>query len=139
MAIPLARYHHHPVSVTTKMRLYKITYLTACCTPMNASCYLFSEVNQSVPNFYTMSKTSKLQLLLFGFPDIDHYEINKNVAKAVQKFSLKTIKGRRLFASVHLLLDSYPGFLVTSTVIRELQQSKKAKTNQTADYLVRWL
>ena len=23
MAIPLARYHHHPVSVTTKMRLYK--------------------------------------------------------------------------------------------------------------------
>ena len=86
-----------------------------------------------------MSKTNKLQLLLFGFPDIDHYEINKNVAKAVQKFSLKTIKGRRLFASVHLLLDSYPGFLVTSTLIRELQQSKKAKTYQTADYLVRWL
>ena len=25
------------------------------------------------------------------------------------------------------------------TVIRELQQSKKAKTYQTADYLVRWL
>ena len=57
---------------------------------MNASCYLFSEVNQSVPNFYTMSKTSKLQLLLFGFPDNDHYEINKIVPKAVQKFSLKT-------------------------------------------------
>ena len=57
---------------------------------MNASCYLFSEVNQSVPNFYTMSKTNKLQLLLFGFPDIEHYEINKNVVKAVQKFSLKT-------------------------------------------------
>ena len=86
-----------------------------------------------------MSKTNKLQLLLFGFPDIDHYEINKNVVKAVQKFSLKTIKGRRLFASVHLLFDSYPGFLVTSTVIRELQQSRKAKTYQTADYLVRWL
>ena len=70
--------------------LLQITYLTACCTPMNASCYLFSEVNQSVPNFHTMSKTNKLQLLLFGFPDIDHYEINKNVAKAVPKFSLKT-------------------------------------------------
>ena len=57
---------------------------------MNASCYLFSEVNQSIPNFYTMSKTNKLQLLLFGFPDNDHYEINKIVAKAVQKFGLKT-------------------------------------------------
>ena len=58
---------------------------------MNASCYLFSEVNQSVvPNFYTMSKANKLRLLLFGFPDNDHYEINKNVVKAVQKFSLKT-------------------------------------------------
>ena len=52
-------------------------------------CYLFSEVNQSVPNIYTMSKTNKLQLLLFGFPDNDHYEINKIVLKAVQK-SLKT-------------------------------------------------
>ena len=48
-----------------------------------------SEVNQSVPNFYTMSKANKLRLL-FGFPDNDHYEINKNVVKAVQKFSLKT-------------------------------------------------
>ncbi len=39
-----------------------------------------------------------------------------------------------LFASKTFIGNFYPGFLVTSTVIRELQQSEKAKYDQTADY-----
>ena len=67
------------------------------------------------------------------------FQLYDDFALVLHKHYMKsTIKMRMLFASKTFSGNSYPGFLVTSTVIRELQQSKKAKTYQTADYLPRW-
>ena len=65
-------------------------YVLDCFLYTNERQLLFSEVNQYVTNFYTMTKTNKLQLLLFGIPDNDHFDINKNVAKTMQSFIFQT-------------------------------------------------
>ena len=65
-------------------------YVLDCFLYTNERHLLFSGVNQYVTNFYTMSKTKKLQLLLFGISDNNHYDININVAKAMQSFILRT-------------------------------------------------
>ena len=65
-------------------------YLLDCFLYTNERQSLFTEVNQYVSNFYTMTKTNKTELLLSGLPDNDQFEINRNVAKLVQLFILQT-------------------------------------------------
>ena len=51
---------------------------------------MFDQVSQLVPNFNRLSKTKKLDLLLFGIPDNDEFDTNIKIAKYVQTFILDT-------------------------------------------------
>ena len=45
---------------------------------------LYDQVSQVVPEFNQMSKTIKLEILLFGFPDNDCFDLNIKLVKTVQ-------------------------------------------------------
>ena len=45
---------------------------------------LCDQVSQVVPEFDQMSKTKKLEILLFGFPDNDCFDLNIKLAKITQ-------------------------------------------------------
>ena len=50
---------------------------------------LYDQVSQLVPEFDQMSKTKKLEVLLFGFPNNDQFDLNIKIAKIVQTDILK--------------------------------------------------
>ena len=51
---------------------------------------MYDKVSQLVPEFDQMSKTKKLEVLLFGFPNNDQFDLNKKIAKIVQTYILQT-------------------------------------------------
>ena len=51
---------------------------------------LCDQVSQVVPEFDQMSKTKKLEILLFGFPDNDCFDLNIKLAKITQSYILQT-------------------------------------------------
>ena len=51
---------------------------------------LFDQVKQLVTNFDRMSQQSKLDMLMFGYPDTDHLLINKKLTLLVQTYILQT-------------------------------------------------
>ena len=79
---PACQWHHNNETVQH--------FLLDCFLYTNERLLLFHQVNQSVTDFYTMSKSKKLEMLLFGFPDNEKLHINRDVAIAVQSFILKT-------------------------------------------------
>ena len=79
---PACQWHHNNETVQH--------FLLDCFLYTNERLLLFHQVNQSVTDFYTMSKSKKLDMLLFGFPDNEKLHINRDVAISVQSFILKT-------------------------------------------------
>ena len=51
---------------------------------------LYDQVSQLVPEFDQMSKTKKLEVLLFGFPNNDQFDLNIKIAKIVQTYIFQT-------------------------------------------------
>ena len=51
---------------------------------------LFDQVGRLVAGFDQMSKTKRLDILLYGFPDNDCFDLNKEIAKVVQSYILQT-------------------------------------------------
>ena len=50
---------------------------------------LCDQVSQLVPEFNQMSKTKKFEVLLFGFPNNDQFDLNIKIAKIVQTYILQ--------------------------------------------------
>ena len=51
---------------------------------------MFDQVSQLVTNFDRLSKTKKLDILLFGIPNNEQFDTNIKIAKYVQTFILDT-------------------------------------------------
>ena len=52
--------------------------------------FMFDQVSQLVTNFDRLSKTKKLDILLFGIPNNEQFDTNIKIAKYVQTFILDT-------------------------------------------------
>ena len=51
---------------------------------------LFDRVSQLVTNFDRLSKTKKLDILLYGIKNNDDFETNLEIAKSVQNYIIHT-------------------------------------------------
>ena len=51
---------------------------------------LFDQVGRLVAGFDRMWKTKRLDILLYGFPDNDCFDLNREIAKVVQSYILQT-------------------------------------------------